>query len=397
MRHLGAPDSIYKSKNWKTIQISSHDPTHGNADYLTVEPGATVRLGDITGSGIISRVWFAINSGDEHILRYLLLKFSWDNEETPSVFTPIGDFFGAGFAEYMHHYNAMHGMTSGGFFSYWPMPFREKALLEVENRSKQPVSHLYYNIEFHKTPLQEDALYFHCRYNRENPTEIDSNYTILNAEGRGHYAGCVLNMQSYDKGSLLMLQGDECITVDEEEIPSITGTGTEDYFQGGWFWNRGAFHAPYHGLTVMDEVNSKYSAYRLHIPDPVPFDESIKVEIEHGHANMLQQDYSSVAYWYQTEPHGDFGEIPDDSAYLKPIGTKDGAYMMSEVVQDTEINRERRHVISQAAKLRLELREAKKKGVIPEWFEGVDELDFMKADYYTLNKLVESIEKHRKV
>ena len=397
MRHLGAPDSIYKSKNWKTIQISSHDPTHGNADYLTVEPGATVRLGDITGSGIISRVWFAINSGDEHILRYLLLKFSWDNEETPSVFTPIGDFFGAGFAEYMHHYNAMHGMTSGGFFSYWPMPFREKALLEVENRSKQPVSHLYYNIEFHKTPLQEDELYFHCRYNRENPTEIDSNYTILNAEGRGHYAGCVLNMQSYDKGSLLMLQGDEYITVDEEEIPSITGTGTEDYFQGGWFWNRGAFHAPYHGLTVMDEVNSKYSAYRLHIPDPVPFDESIKVEIEHGHANMLQQDYSSVAYWYQTEPHGDFGEIPDDSAYLKPIGTKDGAYMMSEVVQDTEINRERRHVISQAAKLRLELREAKKKGVIPEWFEGVDELDFMKADYYTLNKLVESIEKHRKV
>jgi hypothetical protein len=395
MKRLGAPDNIYKAKNWKTIQISSHDPTDGNADYVTVEPGETIKLGEITGSGIISRIWFAINSEDGNILRYLLLRFSWDDEKTPSVYAPIGDFFGAGFAEYVHHYNAMHGMTSGGFFSYWSMPFREKALLEVENRSDYPVTHLYYNIEYHKSPLEEDDLYFHCRYHRENPTEIDTNYTILSAEGNGHYAGCVINMQSYDKGSLLMLQGDEYITVENEETPSLRGTGTEDYFQGGWFWNKGTFHAPYHGLTVMDEVNSKYSAYRLHIPDAIPFKKSIKVDIEHGHANMLQQDYSSVAYWYQQEPHGDFGEIPDDLDYLKPIGTKDGAYLMSEVVQDTEVNRERRLVISKAANLRLELKEAKKKGVIPDWFDDVDELDFMKADYSGLDKLVKSIEKRR--
>jgi hypothetical protein len=203
-------------------------------------------------------------------------------------------------------------------------------------------------------------------------------------------------MQSYDKGSLLMLQGDEFITVDDEKNPSIIGTGTEDYFQGGWFWNKGPFHAPYHGLTVMDEVNSRYSAYRLHIPDPIPFKNSISVEIEHGHSNMLQQDYSSVAYWYQKEPHSDFGEIPEEESYLKPIGTKDGAYLMSEVVQDTEVNRERRQVISQAARLRLELREAKKKGVIPEWFIGVDELDFMKADFIGLEKMVKYIMKRRK-
>ena len=193
-----------------------------------------------------------------------------------------------------------------------------------------------------------------------------------------------------------MLQGDEFITVDDEEQPSIIGTGTEDYFQGGWFWNKGPFHAPYHGLTVMDEVNSRYSAYRLHIPDPILFKNTISVEIEHGHANMLQQDYCSVAYWYQTEPHSDFGEIPDEESYLRPIGTKDGAYLMSEVVQDTEINKERRQVISQAARLRLELREAKKRGFIPEWFDGVDELDFMKADFTGLEKLVKSIMKHRK-
>ena len=397
MYRLGAPDSIYRAKNWKTIQISSHDPEEGNADYRSIEPGEIIKLGEITDSGVISRLWFAINSEDEHILRYLILRFSWDNEETPSVYAPMGDFFGSGFAEYAHHYNAMHGMTSGGFFSYWPMPFKEKALLEIENRSKYPVTHLYYNIEYHQTELEDDALYFHCRYNRENPTTIDQNYTILDAEGFGHFAGCVLNMQSYDKGSLLMLQGDEYITIDNEEKPSIIGTGTEDYFQGGWFWNKGAFHAPYHGLTVMDETNSRYSAYRLHIPDPVPFKDSIKVEIEHGHANMLQQDYSSVAYWYQSEPHGSFGEIPNDLDYLKPIGTKDGAYLMSELVQDTDVNRERRQVISVAARLRHELRESKKLGEIPSWFDGIDEIMFMKADYNGLENIIETIEKRKKM
>ena len=397
MEHLGAPSTIHRKKDWKSIQISSHDPTDGNADYASIEPGETFTLGEIEGSGVISRIWFAVNSEDENILRYLLLRFSWDSEETPSVYAPFGDFFGAGFAEYVHHYNVMHGMTSGGFYSYWPMPFREAALLEVENRSSYPVTHLYYNIQYHKTQLSEDELYFHCRFNRENPTTIDKNYVILKAEGLGHYAGCTLSMQSYDKGSLLMLQGDEYITVDEEEEPSIIGTGTEDYFQGGWFWNQGKFNAPYHGLTVMDEVNSRYSAYRLHIPDPIPFTKSISVEIEHGHANMLQQDYSSVAYWYQTEPHmDDFGEMPLEEDYLRPIGTRDGAYLMSEVVQDTEINKERRNIIHKAATLRLELREAKKKGEIPAWFEGIEEIQFMKADYEGLKRIVGAVEEAKR-
>ena len=396
MEHLGAPSNIHKAKNWKTVQISSHDPDDGNADYVTVQPGETFRLGDIDGSAVVSRIWFALMSADPLVLRYLLLRFSWDGEDDPSVYVPIGDFFGAGFAEYAHHYNVMHGMTSGGFYSYWPMPFKKKAILEVENHSEHSVTHLYYNIQYHKTEPNGEDLYFHCKYNRENPTEIDRNYTILRAKGRGHYTGCMLNMQSYDKGSLLMLQGDEYIKVDAEEHPSVIGTGTEDYFQGGWFWNKGPFHAPYHGLTVMDEVNSKYSAYRLHIPDPIPFNESISVEIEHGHANMLQQDYNSVAYWYQTEPHDhEFGKIPSNRRYLTPIGTKDGAYLMSEVVQDTEINRERRALIHKAAVLRLELREAKKKGVIPDWFNNIDELLFMKSDYDRLVNLVSLIERRK--
>jgi hypothetical protein len=100
-----------------------------------------------------------------------------------------------------------------------------------------------------------------------------------------------------------MLEGDEMIWIDGESEPSIKGTGTEDYFQGGWYWENGPFSAPFHGLTIGDKMHSKYCAYRLHIPDPIPFEEQIRVTIEHGNCNMLQDDYSSLAYWYQLEPH----------------------------------------------------------------------------------------------
>ena len=194
-----------------------------------------------------------------------------------------------------------------------------------------------------------------------------------------------------------MLQGDEYIRVDDEEKPCIIGTGTEDYFNAGWFWREGVFHAPYHGLTIKDDQNSRFSAYRLHIPDPINFKKSISVEIEHGHANMLQEDYSSIAYWYQTEPHTtDFGKIPDTNEYLRPLGTKDEAYLMSEIIQDTEINKERRKTIHKAGKLRLELREAKKIGKIPTWFKEIDEIQFMKADYKGLKELIMKIEEKKK-
>lgn len=387
MELFGSPGDIHKPKRWRAKQYSSHDPTDGNKDYVSLEPGETRLLESLDEPGCLTRIWFAVNSDDPLVLRRLILIIHWDGEDTPSVEVPFGDFFGAGFGEYVHSYNNMFGMTSGGFYCNWPMPFTS-AKIYAKNTSKSPVTHLYYAVQVNEGQ-HDDVLRFHSKYKRENPTTIDRNYTILEATGNGHFAGCVLSMQSYDKGSLLMLQGDEFITVDGEL--NLIGTGTEDYFQGGWFWNKGAFHAPYHGLTVLDEVNSRYTAYRLHIVDAIPFNESISVEIEHGHSNMLQQDYSSVAYWYQTEPHGDFGVISDDPAYLTPIGTKDGAYLMSELVQDSKINRERRPIIAEASKYRHELRQAKKEGMIPKHLQDVTEEMFMEADYQGMLKLVGKI------
>ncbi len=161
---------------------------------------------------------------------------------------------------------------------------------------------------------------------------------MLEAEGRGHYTGCVLNMQQdpqredvgyqlpdesiYVHHGLGFLEGDEQIYVDGEGFPpAYHGTGTEDYFNGAWYFTHGPFSAPFHGLTVKDEENYRVSAYRFHLMDPVPFQQAIRVDIEHGGINDTAGcDYSSAAYWYQTEPHRPGPVLPPraDRAPLPP-------------------------------------------------------------------------------
>jgi hypothetical protein len=373
--------------------LSSTDPSGGNHDFVSVAPGGIVNLGTVEGGGWVSRMWFTIMCQDLDIYRKLIFRFYWDGEEDPSVEAPFGDFFGMGFSEYSQHISAIQGVTSGGWWSYWPMPYGKSARLEVENLSDVPVSHLYYGIQFHEQKVGVDVPRFHAKWRRENPTTIGKNYTILEATGRGHFTGCVLNMQSYDKGSRNMLEGDEAIFVDGEEKPSLLGTGTEDYFQGGWYWKDGPFSAPYHGLSFADLLLCRFTAYRLHIPDPIPFEKSIRVTIEHCNRNMLVEDYSSTAYWYQLEPHDPgFGGIRSVE-YVKPLGTKVEAYLMSEYIQDHPVNIERRKVLSEAAQLRIRLKEAKDKGGVPKDLLGLRDEDFLESDFEDLQRIVESAKK----
>jgi hypothetical protein len=384
-------------KRWKSWQISSYDRSGGNLDFISIPAGCRSVIGEVEGAGCVSRIWFTIRSRDPEILRKTILRFHWDGEEDPSVETPFGDFFGVGFAEYAHHHSLLQGMTSGGYFSYWPMPFGVGARFEVQNLSDEEISHFYFNIQYHELDGVDDGIRrFHAKWRRENPTTIGENYTILEARGAGHFTGCVLNMQSYDKGSALFLEGDEMIYVDGETFPSIYGTGTEDYFQGAWYFTHGCFSAPFHGLTLFDKVNSRVSAYRLHVPDAIPFEEEIRVTIEHGHDNMLREDYSSVAYWYQEEPHDPgFGHIPEDAGYLAPLRSKAQGYLMTEVVTDPIENVERRKILHEAAVLRLELKQATARGLVPPELEGLTEKGFMSADFEGLRKIVEEVRRRR--
>jgi len=296
-------------KKSKMIQISSYDTTGGNADFITVKNGAVATLANVTGPGVVTQFWCTIDSRDPYFLRRIVLRMYWDGEKNPSVEVPIGDFFGTGFG-YKQHISQFVGMSSGGYYSYFPMPFRSFARIEIVNQTGEEINAFYYHIDFQKMeePLEADVAYFHAQWRRELRTDPKHNYTVLDAEGIGHFVGLNLNMQSYE-GNLWFLEGDEMVYVDGEKFPSVYGTGTEDYFTSGWYFNRGEFSAPYHGLILKDDSLGRIAAYRYHVGDAIPFKKSIRFTIEHGHANEEMADYCSTAYWYQKEPHKPFPEM----------------------------------------------------------------------------------------
>jgi hypothetical protein len=187
------------------------------------------------------------------------------------------------------------------------MPFESRARIVIVNESAIELQGFYYQINYEKmeTPLSTDVGYFHAYWHRDFRTDDDTNYTILKTTGRGHIVGVNMSIQSYD-GSFKFLDGDERIFVDGEKKPSVFGTGTEDYFSSGWYFSKGEYAGPYNGLVLKDDSLGRISAYRFHIPDPIPFKRSINFSIEHGYNNSVIADYSSTVYWYQEEPHVPF-------------------------------------------------------------------------------------------
>ncbi len=300
------------------VQVSSYDTTGGNRDRLEIPAGDSAVLLDATGPGVIQRLWITVWSRDPHYLRRIALKMYWDDETEPSVLTPLGDFFGNGFDK--RHYTALPmGTSSGGFYSYLPMPFRRKARIVVENGTGRAIDAFYYNIGLVELDeLPRELATFHAWWHRDARTEEPEPHMVLDASGRGTFVGLSLNAESY-RGSLAFLEGDELFYVDGAVRGQ--GTGTEDYFNAGWYFEHGIFHGPYHGLVLKDEALGRIAAYRWHIPDPIPFHDSIRIELEHGHANAETADYATVAYWYQSEPHEPLPPLPRP-AERRALGVK---------------------------------------------------------------------------
>jgi len=337
----GAPlDALTRPQPGRVAHYSSRDTTGGNADFRTIAPGETLTLLDHRGAGIIRRWWVTIAPrNDRRLQRQLIVRCWWDDESTPSVEVPISDFFGVGFGEWRQYTSAAMNMTSGGYDSYWPMPFHRHARLTVENRSAVPVGAFYYNIDIETADsLPDSTLYFHAQFRRAT-TVAGQPVTVLDADGRGQYVGTVLSMQPLHGRRLWFLEGDERVFVDGEHSPNIIGTGTEDYFSSGWYFDTGPYSSLYHGLTVKDSLTGRISAYRWHIPDPIPFTRHLRFEIEHGGTNDAPgTDYSSVAFWYQTHPHSPFPPLP---ANLLPDSTT-GIVRFPGVIEAESLAREAR-------------------------------------------------------
>ena len=324
-------------KHFTAMRISSADPTGGNADGLQtqpIQPGEERVLALIEGAGAITHIWVTIASKDQYHLRNLVLRMYWDGEEWPSVEAPIGDFFGLGHATYYQYASKPLALgTNRGLNCFWRMPFARGAKVTITNEGSVQVDAFYYYIDYQRYDvLPNNVARFHAQYRQEMPCTPGENYLILSAAGTGHYVGCNLSIELNADG--WWGEGDDMIYVDGEQVPGLRGTGSEDYFCGAWGYGD-PFSNLYFGLPLRGPhtTGAHWNVYRYHIEDPIPFKEQITVTIEHGHANDRSDNFSSVAYWYQLEPHIQFAALPPAEERLPKRSYREAnAYEGEEIV-----------------------------------------------------------------
>ena len=327
-------------KGVKTRRVSSYDKSGGNNDRLEgITPGQRRTLFEVKGAGVIDHIWITIAPPPPALSRHdLILRMYWDGETSPSVEAPVGDFFGQGWDE-SYPFSVLPlaaGPREGrAMVSYFPMPFASGARIEIENDSAQKVDAFYYYVDYQEmASLPADLGRFHAFYNHalteaspegENEWSVlgpqgknttgDRNYLIADIEGKGHYVG--VNYYVDCPSPMWYGEGDDMFFIDGERWPSsLHGTGTEDYFNTSWSPNV-LFQHPYFGYARVNGGTGwlgRTHVYRFHLADPVYFDRSLRFSIEHGHDNNLTLDLSSVAYWYQSEPHKPFPAFPSREA-----------------------------------------------------------------------------------
>ena len=293
--------------------------------FFVIQPGQTLTLADIQGSGAIQHIWMT-PTGD---WRMSILRMYWDGEENPSVEVPVGDFFAEGWGRFAPITSVPVAVNPGSAFNcYWVMPYRKAAKMTLQNLDSVPMT-IYYEVDFTRTTVPADAAYFHAQFRRVNPVPYKQVYTILDGvKGAGQYVGTYIAYGSHNTG--WWGEGEAKFYIDsDKQFPTINGTGTEDYFGGSYnFENQHTheyetFTAPYTGLAQVIRPNGLYDSqqrfgmYRWHIPDPVRFTKDLKVTIEdlgwqsQGRYLPLQDDIASTAFWYQVEPHAPFPPLPD--------------------------------------------------------------------------------------
>ncbi|MBI3472434.1 MAG: DUF2961 domain-containing protein [Candidatus Solibacter usitatus] len=353
---------LHRARTGKRRRVSSFHRGGKNADAIPIEAGQLVTLADLKGAGCVRHVWMTISSAEPDYLRRLVLRAHWDGETNPSIESPVGDFFGVGHARVSNYWSLPLNMVTGGnaernnqaaMNCFFPMPFGSAARLTVENQGEKAVSALYYYVDYESYDrAPADALRFHAQWRREKPTKASldlaapgatfakindlanldgvGNYVILDAVGRGHYAGCTLSIDHINPIPNFgwFGEGDDMIFIDGDKTPTLSGTGTEDYFCAAWGFPGGQNSMPYHGVSLAGATegpaaySGKWSMYRFHVEDPVMFEKSIRVTIEAGHANVHANDYSSVGYWYQAEPHRAFPPLAPAAERL-PLSASD--------------------------------------------------------------------------
>jgi len=309
---------------------SAHEELHSNGDSKSIGTGETLVLGELEGPGVITHLWCTVSSDNPFYARALVLRVYYDGAENPSVVAPLGDFFGVGHGAFAEYSSVPVSVNSLGRARscYWRMPFRESARVTVTNESDQHGCGLYYYLDWEQhASLPEDTVYFCAQYRQAAPAQ-PGDYVILDTTGRGHYAGTVYSVHQMETG--WFGEGDDRFYIDGEDMPSLRGTGSEDYFSDAWGFR--GFCRPFFGVSLWEGyfAGDRVTAYRWHLADPVVFQKSLRVSIEHKGSIFTDQivqlgsfierpDWiSSVALWYQVPPASLDEALPALSERLPP-------------------------------------------------------------------------------
>jgi hypothetical protein len=305
-----------------------------------LKPGSTTILAEMEGPGVIQHIWITVTDKtdkDFFVLRDLVIRMYWDGEENPSVESPLGDFFCNGFARgYQVNSLPIVVNPARGFNCYFPMPFRKKAKITIENQHETEVPAFFYQVDYCLyDELPQETAYFHAQWRRQRLTSLAEDYVVLDGvKGKGHYVGTFMALATLER--YWWGEGEVKFYLDgDDKYPTICGTGTEDYFGGAWSFAsqkdgktiENTYCTPFlgypyysahdelvHSLYYNDDCPPMRGFYRWHIMDPIHFTEDIKVAIQqigvcHKGLFERQDDVSTVAYWYQSEPHNAFKEF----------------------------------------------------------------------------------------
>lgn len=317
----------------RSKRVSSYDRSGKNEDYLSkVKPGEKRTIAELKGAGIINHIWITMSPEPKNLNRNdIVLRMYWDGNEFPSVASPLGPFFGQGWNE-SYTFSSLplsaSPLEGRALVSYFAMPFAKGAKIEIENQSDKDIDGFYYYVDYYEMDkLPADQGRFHAWFNYE-VTATDSvygenevlllgseevpnlkgarNYTIADLRGKGQFIG--VNYYVNNPTPMWYGEGDDMIFIDGQELPTLNGTGTEDYFNTA-FCPKEVFSSPYYGYPRVNSPDKTFETgwmgrthlYRFHIVDPIYFDKSLRFTIEHGRSNVLTLELASVAYWYQSE------------------------------------------------------------------------------------------------
>src|SRR6478609_3321790 len=299
---------------------------------VRIKAKSTFTIAEIEGPGAIQHIWMTPTGN----WRFSVIRFYWDDETTPSIEVPVGDFFGMGWNQYASLNSLPITVNPGSAFNcYWTMPFRRKCRITMENIDNDDMI-LYYQVDYTLTEVPADAGYFHAQFRRTNPLPYKQDYVLVDSiKGKGQYVGTYIAWGVHNNG--WWGEGEIKFFMDgDTHYPTICGTGTEDYFCGSYDFDTHKkneanvdisdytpFSSPYTGLPQVIrgdghyDVTQRFGLYRWHITDPIRFEKNLKVTIQSlgwrhdGRYPPQQNDIASVVFWYQTEPHAPFPKLPE--------------------------------------------------------------------------------------